>query len=243
MKVVFAGPSLYPFEGVRAAYPADITWNGPARQGDIARAVHNGACAIALIDGLYGTIASVWHKELLFALERGLRVIGGASLGAIRAAECAPFGMEGVGTIFNRYRSGDLIDDGAVALLHAPAELGYAPLTETLVDMQATFASLAYMRLLTTAEATRLSGCAEAMFFGDRTSDEVVARAGFRGVEATRLSTLIETHRVRLKRQDALRVLDRLMALPSDLSRPAHGWVSSATRSYRMLSRTTQAAD
>ena len=47
-----------------------------------------------------------------------MAVDGGGSLGALRAAECAHFGMIGVGEIFTRYMSGDLVDDCAVAQLH-----------------------------------------------------------------------------------------------------------------------------
>ena len=67
-----------------------------------------------------------------------MRVFGAASLGALRAAECAPFGMEGVGAIFERCRSGALEDDHELALAYAPRELDYAPLTEPLVNVRAT---------------------------------------------------------------------------------------------------------
>ena len=59
-------------------------------------------------------------------LARGTRVIGGASLGALRAVELERFGMAGIGGIFHAYRSGAMVRDDAVMLVHAPAELGYA---------------------------------------------------------------------------------------------------------------------
>ena len=115
---------------------------GPARQGDIARAALEGASAIGLVDGLYEDVAAPWHKEILFALAQGVTVLGGASIGALRAAECAAFGMIGVGDIFESYVSGARVDDSDVAQLHAPAELDYAPLTEALVNVEATLAAL-----------------------------------------------------------------------------------------------------
>ena len=100
----------------------------PAEAGDLYRAARAGAAVIGLVDGVFEDRPTVWHKEILWALAAGVRVYGAASLGALRAAECAAFGMEGVGAIFARCRSGDLEDDHELALAYAPRELDYTPL-------------------------------------------------------------------------------------------------------------------
>ena len=149
MKALFAGPSLYgDIVAGRIAAAPDVVCRGPAAQGDVAAAVLDGATAIGLVDGRYEDVAAPWHKEILFALSEGVAVYGGGSLGALRAAECAHFGMIGVGEIFARYMSGDLVDDSAVAQLHAPAELDYLPLTEALVNVEATIRRLAARGLI-----------------------------------------------------------------------------------------------
>ena len=102
------------------------------------RAVLDGATSIGLVDGRYEDQAAPWHKEILWAIQNGVTVLGGASLGALRAVECAPFGMIGVGEVFRRYASGELIDDSDIAQLHGPAELGSMPLTEAFVNIEAT---------------------------------------------------------------------------------------------------------
>ena len=56
--------------------------------------------AILIVDGEFGQSLSVWHKEILHALHRGIRVVGASSMGALRAAELDRFGMEGVGEIY-----------------------------------------------------------------------------------------------------------------------------------------------
>ena len=61
---------------------------------------------IAIIDGLFEQVPAVWHKELLFAMARGVEVSGAASMGALRAAELHAFGMIGVGPTFAAYKSG-----------------------------------------------------------------------------------------------------------------------------------------
>ena len=137
-KVVFAGPST-----AGLAVPEGIEVRPPARCGDLAALLACPPAAVALADGYFKLAPTVWHKEILSLLALGVRVIGGASLGALRAVELERFGMEGVGTIFDAYRSGLVTRDDAVMLVHAPAEFGYAPLSLPLVDAEYTLATCA----------------------------------------------------------------------------------------------------
>ena len=95
--VVFAGPSVH---GLGRHNLAGLDLRPPAGRGAILRAAADGAPAIGLIDGIYESEPAVWHKEILYALGRGIPVLGAASMGALRAAECAAFGMKGIGSIF-----------------------------------------------------------------------------------------------------------------------------------------------
>jgi len=209
MKTLFAGPSLYgDIVGGRIAAAPEIVCRGPAAQGDIAAAVLDGATAIGLVDGRYEDVAAPWHKEILFALSEGVAVYGGGSLGALRAAECAHFGMIGVGEIFARYMRGDLVDDSAVAQLHAPAELDYLPLTEALVNVEATIRRLADLALIHPALAAALEASARALFFKRLTFQAVVARAG----ADPSMTALLVDHRVDRKREDALALVAQLAA-------------------------------
>ncbi len=113
MIVAFLGPSL------PAAEAKGFRVFPPARQGDVWRAIALRPRAIALIDGVFESQPSVWHHEILDALDAGIPVIGGASMGALRAAELHTLGMRGAGRIFGWYRDGQVIDDSEVALLHA----------------------------------------------------------------------------------------------------------------------------
>lgn len=132
--VVFLGPSLALAEAARLL-PA--RFRPPARQGDVLAALRAGARRIALLDGTFEAHPAVWHKEILAALSEGVAVHGAASMGALRAAELAAFGMAGHGRVFAAYREGRVQDDGEVALLHGPAELGFPALTLPLVTLRA----------------------------------------------------------------------------------------------------------
>ncbi|HEY0580591.1 MAG TPA: TfuA-like protein, partial [Chloroflexota bacterium] len=94
---VFVGPTL-PVDEARAVLEA--TYLPPVSQGDVYRAARAGARAIGIIDGYFERMPAVWHKEILWAMAEGVHVFGSSSMGALRAAELAPFGMTGVGDIF-----------------------------------------------------------------------------------------------------------------------------------------------
>lgn len=129
--VLFAGPSI---AGLRAPQLIDLC--APAVCGDLAALLADPPAAVGLVDGYFGIAPSVWHKEILDLLARGVRVLGAASIGAIRAAELADAGMEGVGAIYAAYRSGAIERDDAVMVLQAPADFAFAPLTLPLVDAE-----------------------------------------------------------------------------------------------------------
>ncbi|WP_278985884.1 TfuA-like protein, partial [Sphingobium yanoikuyae] len=84
----------------------------------------------------FETTPSVWHKEIIQVMADGIAVYGAASLGALRAAELAPFGMIGIGAIAQAYRTGQIERDDAVMVSHAPAELGHRAMTLALVDAE-----------------------------------------------------------------------------------------------------------
>lgn len=133
--ILFAGPSLPP-----SWKDKRVELRPPAVCGDLAALLDDPPPAVGLIDGCFEVAPTVSHKELLELLAHGVTVFGAASLGAIRASELATFGMRGIGAIFLLYASGAIMRDDAVMLDHAPAELGYRPLTLSLVDAEAALA-------------------------------------------------------------------------------------------------------
>lgn len=223
MRVLFAGPSLW-----GATYDRHgIDVRPPARQGDIHRAVMDGAVAIGLVDGVFGFVPSVWHKEILFALKSGVRVLGAASLGALRAAECAPFGMEVVGDIARSYHEGIRLEDADVCLVHAPAELEFMPLTEPLVDVEATVDAMRAAHLASANEAEALLVAARAIYFADRTVEAITVKAGL-----PELASRYREARIGAKTADALLLVERLHAAPAG-RQPAPAWPLVSSEPWR----------
>jgi hypothetical protein len=178
-------------------------------QGDVFRAARAGARAIGIIDGYFERMPAVWHKEILWAMAEGVHVFGSASMGALRAAELAAFGMVGVGRIFEAFANGDLEDDDEVAVAHGPAESGFRAGSEALVNIRATLAAALAQGLIREATAATLVRIAKDLFYPDRSYPTLLARAAqsIHSHELAALEAWLPHGRVDLKRQDALAML------------------------------------
>ncbi|MCA9650395.1 MAG: hypothetical protein H6712_14180 [Myxococcales bacterium] len=209
--IVYLGPSL-PLDRARAVL--DAHYRPPAAQTDLLSDLVNlQPDAIALIDGVFMRTNAVWHKEILFALERGIPVYGASSMGALRAAECDAFGMIGVGAVYRMYASGDLIDDDEVALAHGPPDSGYLKTSEPMVNIRATFAAARERGIVSPDEHDEICTIAKRLHFSDRVFPLILSKARERGLAPEtieRLGRFVRTDYVDLKAQDALELLERL---------------------------------
>ena len=216
MIVAFLGPSL-PAREAKAFHLLP-----PARQGDVWRAIALRPRAIALIDGVFESQPSVWHQEILDALDAGIPVVGGASMGALRAAELHTLGMAGAGRIFRWYRDGTVIDDSEVALLHAGAEHGFRPLTVPQVNVR-----WSARRWLPPRAARALIEASGRIFYQERTLPRVLELVPPRWRERFRL--------IDLKAEDARQVLRAARAARGLPVRPREPPASSFARRRRLL--------
>ena len=234
MKIVFAGPTLH---GIALDIYPSIQFRPPAKRGDIARAVGDGATVIGLIDGVFELTPSVWHKEILWAMSQGVTVLGAASMGALRAAECCAFGMIGIGQVFEDYANGRTQNDEDVAQLHAPAELGYLPLSEPLVNIRATLAHLRDTGLLSEQEQTALTVAAQALFFKHRSHRRMIENTDLPASRKAELATLLKSKAINVKRQDAERLLHSVETeeIAGNIDIDQLGWRLAQTRSLHNL--------
>lgn len=217
---IFLGPTL-PRDEAGYHLPS-AQFLPPVQAGDVARLCKQDPDVIGIVDGVFEQAPSVWHKEILYALSEGIRVYGCSSMGALRAAEMHRYGMVGVGEIFGAFRDGILEDDDEVAVEHATGEHAYRPLSVAMVNLRHGL-QLARARGIIGLEAEQvLVEQAKRAFFADRSWSGALKTA--RGVlsadELRALAAFVDAVRPDLKRDDAVRMLQRIASdLGSDLHR------------------------
>jgi len=211
--VVFLGPSL-PRDRAEQILKAD--YRPPAKRGDIFRAAKEGARIICLIDGVFFQDCSVAHKEILFALKRGAKVLGASSMGALRASELDVYGMEGVGEIFQAYKKGDLVSDDEVALIFDP--FTWEPRSEPLVNIRFNLDLALQKGVIDAAARDVLFRSAQSLYFPERTYERMVKAAeGHLSAEALqRFSEFLNNERRDLKMEDALQALKRAKEIANE---------------------------
>ncbi len=216
---VFLGPTLPRADAARLL---DAAYLPPVAQGDIIRLCESKPRAIGIVDGFFENVPSVWHKEILHAIHRGVAVFGASSMGALRAAELHPFGMIGVGAVFEAFRDGRLEDDDEVAVIHGPAELDYPSLSEAMVNIRRTLADAAQEGVVPAATARRLEAIAKALPYRDRGYGRMLRLAAAEGVPEEELADFrhwLPGGRFDQKREDAL-----------DLLRTMRRWAAAGAR-------------
>lgn len=196
--ILFCGPTLAGLD-----VPAAVRRLPPAGLGDMLAAAPKSPSTLILIDGLFGRQRSPWHKEILTVMAAGHRVVGAASMGALRACELQPYGMIGIGLVFRAYRRGVLIDDGDVAVAHAPAELGWRQLSVALVDILVALGQARRSGKISRALADVMKNRACAMSFKDRSWDKILDGLPITDEVGRKLSASASTKQV-----DALRAVE-----------------------------------
>jgi hypothetical protein len=215
--VVFLGPTLRRDE---ATAILEATYLPPAEQGSVFRACRvYRPMALVLIDGAFGSVPAVRHKEILWACANGFSVFGASSIGAIRAAELAAVGMQGYGLIYRWYARTLLADDDEVAVAMTPPQLGAEPLSEALINMRQTLRRAQRERVLTREQRLSLEEIARATAFVDRTYANLLEQA-HRTLPANWSDVLTTFERwlpgkaIDQKRSDAVGLLTRLAKEP-----------------------------
>jgi hypothetical protein len=200
--IVYVGPSLQRREAEAALPGCEV--RGPVRRGDLYRAREAHGSIFVLLDGVFYQNVAVSPREVLDVIADGALVVGAASLGALRAAECWPAGMLGVGAIYRLFRRAALGSDDEVALTFTPGP-EYEPLSVPLVNVRHALRRAARAGRLERALAGRIVRSAEETFYADRTWPAILERAGVPTAEREPLAALLAVHD--LKKQDALHAL------------------------------------
>jgi hypothetical protein len=150
------------------------------------------------------------HAVAKVALTRGVRVIGAASMGALRAAELCMYGMEGVGEIFRRFHSGAWECDDEVAVTHGPAESGFRAASVALANIRIGLEHACQRNLLTSDHAAGIVEELRAVFYPERSWQHafgIAHKLGASEHEIAGLKAFVATEAPDAKRDDALEAL------------------------------------
>lgn len=211
--VLFIGPSLSHAETAEML-TFDAELRPPVRRGDL-EDIAGSDVVVGMVDGVFHTHLAVSVREVRNALRRGVRVFGGSSMGALRAAELHTHGMVGVGEVFKMYREGVVDSDAEVALTFDSES--FRSVSEPLVNVRYALRCAVADGIVSDADADRLLGIAKGLYFYDLTYSNLLRHA--KSILATevveRLSEYLRAERTRLdlKRRDAIELVGILNAL------------------------------
>ncbi|MFD7894624.1 TfuA domain-containing protein [Streptomyces sp. NPDC059743] len=178
---------------------------------------------MVIIDGLYHHTPAVRHKEIIWALGRGVRVVGAASIGALRAAELASCGMVGVGEIYDAYAAGTIEGDDEVAVGQS-ADADLRSVTWPLVNLSHVLELAVAAGVIGAPAAAKLLGELRGVYYPHRslTAVSVISRkhgaVEFAGWLTSRLAE--DPYFGDLKRADALRALKTALSLADTPAEP-----------------------
>jgi hypothetical protein len=191
-------------EEARAIVDAD--YRPPIKRGDIAT-VPPEVAVVGIIDGVLLNDAAVGHREILSLLHRGAKVLGASSMGALRAAELADFGMIGIGRIYEEYVSGRVEGDDEVVLSYDPFTL--LPLSEPLINIRLNLEKARVGGVIGPETEQALMGEMKKVFYPRRNFPlliEVAERIAGKN-EARELKKFLEDEAEDFKRKDAMFLL------------------------------------
>ena len=208
--LVFTGPTLSEDEVLEILPHATVF--APIAGGDLWRLNPSPEDTLVVIDGYYFQTIAIRHKELAALCDKGVRVIGAGSMGALRACELAPFGMIGVGKIFNWYLTGVIDGDDEIAVVHDKDAETFHSYTIALVNLRSTLSAAVAAGACDGDFAANVIQSVRGMPFSARTQPQIVeAVSQLHGYESGhQLESIINDHYVDQKRADALEALGLL---------------------------------
>lgn len=210
--VVFTGTSI---SHSKARTLLDATYRPPVFRGNIDEVLREGYRIIGIIDGIFFNRAAVAHKEILRALEAGVKVVGGGSMGALRASELDVHGMIGVGRIYEWYRDGVIEDDDEVAVATNPDT--FEPVSAPMVNIRETLKAASLEGIIDHAACMRLTAIAKKTQYGQRSYLGMIRdgiKAGlFSEDVGKRLLDYCRNQETDVKKEDAIMVLNKIKEL------------------------------
>jgi len=176
--LVFLGPSL-PETAARSVLPC-ATYVPPARRGDLDAVDEQRFSEVILIDGVMVYDHPPSPTEVYRLVQRGVSVLGAASIGALRAVELAGLGVRGIGWVYEQFQAGRVTADDELVARLDPRN-GQAS-TLFLINLRYAAEHMLHAGELCTDQADRLVTSLAALHFEQRTAAQVRTFADEAGI-------------------------------------------------------------
>ena len=208
--IIYTGLSL-PFSEAREILDShddiEVIYKRPIQRGDIGLALNENPDIIGIIDGVFHQNSAVGHKEILEAINKGIKVYGASSMGALRASELDSLGMTGIGYCYRQYASGEVDSDDDVAVMLDSETL--EPLSIPLISMRYVFTNAVNENIITEAEKDELLKIAKSEFYPKRNYGATLAKSNLDNDKKTNLINFIRRSKD-IKKEDAKELLETI---------------------------------
>lgn len=216
--IIFIGPSLN-HDKARRIFQAD--YRAPAKKGDLMMLLTsysnsteepNSTNFVGLVDGLFLQDYPPTPIEVYQLLSnKNFHVVGGASIGALRAIELEKFGMVGIGKIFELFRNGATDADDEVAVTFQQGAGGDIQ-SEAMIDIRFNLFVACRKQIITDRVKRAIAKTAKSIYFPYRNYTHVLEQTRLDFPElSTQLdsfSAYINENRLSLKEHDAIKVVE-----------------------------------
>ena len=216
--IIFLGPSLRRDLALSILDGSNIEYRPPARKGDLLKINSNrnnsndSNTLVCLIDGVFLQDYPPTPMEVYTIMQRGVRVLGAASIGALRAVELERLGMVGIGRIFRLYRNGILEDDDEVAVTFSD---DYTLASEAMIDIRYTLYHAYKSSIISRESKSILTRIAKNIYFPHRSYDLILEKA--KGIiddeQLSMLREYIKYNRRSLKEEDSIELLNYVKSI------------------------------
>lgn len=202
--VIFTGLSIS-FDEAKKILNAK--YKAPVKRDDILTLISkvNPPKIIGIIDGVFHKTPAVSHKEIMKAMDIGITVVGGGSMGALRASELDDLGMIGVGQIYKDYKNGTISSDDDVAVSLDPETL--EQLSEPLVNIDYNLKLAVEKGIISLNEKKELIEITRSIYYPKRQYSSIFKKSSLETNKKRELNDFIKTCD-NLKKLDAIAVLE-----------------------------------
>jgi len=205
--IVYGGLSLS-FEESKEILDSDndneVIYKRPIKRGDLSLALRENPDIICIIDGVFHQNSAVGHKEILEVINKGIKVFGASSMGALRASELDTLGMTGVGYCYSQYASGEIDSDDEVAVMLDSESL--EALSVPLISIRYVFNNAFDKQIINENQKNELLQIAKSLFYPKRNYALILSESNLDNDTKSELIDFIRQNED-IKKQDAKELL------------------------------------